>query len=451
MAVVLRTLNMKPVVALCLCIAVLDFTLFAQHSASARASSGLRATALLEVDAQGHARLVPLILKVGDRFFDADLYRANPRPLSLDAAIVYEAMRTGESAGLFTVTGAQQVQGVWVGLGDWRPKLPGEEAEPAKKPKAAKPRNDFGDDSPPILTRAKPAENKDNDKDKPAENKDDKKDDKAAPSSASQPAAPADTVSSGSKPATKATPTTSPTSSSSAASAEDSDHPVLRRGKPKEDSGDFVLPAFAEKPGAVHPPAAGAVAGPASASAASQHIEVLTAVSDAAGPTSRSYAISLKPEELAKYEKSLRQSAYDAMRKFAAIRPQHKPAPITALTDVQIREFDVYTSNEPELVFSAALPESLPVGASSPFRYFATIVVQVDMYGDFHPLLTRATDSDHLDEDPRLELIDVVDADGSGSGQFLFREVTASAYKYALYRIAMDKLWLLFETAERSL
>jgi hypothetical protein len=417
---------------------VLDFTLFAQRQAKTHSTSSLRATALLEIAVDGRARLVPVVLEEGDKFFDAALYRANPRPLALDTGVVYEATRVGESVGLFTVSSAQQVQDVWVGLGEWRPKPPGEPGEPERKNSQAPTKSDVeaDADAPPKLKRSKPSPTS-----SPSEGSQgsgSKSPDSSSTSSTSSPK---------SQTASTATPAESPLP------ADDTARPTLRRGKPISQSNDDLVPVFAEKPGTVQTAqfgVSGSAGSPVASTSAPKPVEVLIAVSDAAGPKPRSYAFPLKTEEHVKSERSLRQTAYDAIRKWAAIRTQHKSGALSEFRDVQLKVFDVNTSNEPELVFTGALPEFLPKGESSTFLYFATVVARLDMYGDLHTLLVQTTDSAHLDEYPRLELIDVVDADGSGIGQFLFREVTDAGYKYALYRISMEKLWLLFESSERS-
>ena len=48
------------------------------------------------------------------------------------------------------------------------------------------------------------------------------------------------------------------------------------------------------------------------------------------------------------------------------------------------------------------------------------------------------TDSRHLDVSPRMELIDVVDADGDGRGELLFRQTSDAGSAYAIYRVAGD-------------
>jgi hypothetical protein len=99
---------------------------------------------------------------------------------------------------------------------------------------------------------------------------------------------------------------------------------------------------------------------------------------------------------------------------------------------------------------SASLPASAQTGGSS-FQYFVTVVGRIDMYGDLHRLYAQVSDTNHLDAYRRMELIDAVDAQGTGSGQLLFRAVGDGDYRYSLYRVGADQLWPLFESTSQSL
>jgi hypothetical protein len=214
----------------------------------------------------------------------------------------------------------------------------------------------------------------------------------------------------------------------------------LRRGRPTEKGvWDATDPFTAPK--------AGVKAGSAVAAVAAEPIETLTAISDADGPEPHSYLMDVSAEERQKYEAKVRADLYDALRKFAAARPQHKPAPVTALRDVQFRVLDVHHNNAPLLVMSASLPDA--AGAAN-FQYFVTVVARIDMYGDLHRLFAQVSDSSHLDVYRRMELIDAIDAQGSGSGQLLFRAVGDGDYRYALYRVGSDQLWPLYESTSQS-
>jgi len=85
------------------------------------------------------------------------------------------------------------------------------------------------------------------------------------------------------------------------------------------------------------------------------------------------------------------------------------------------------------------------VEAAIDLTYYVTLVAKADIYGDLRKLKTSVTDDRHLDETPRLELIDAVDADGDGRGEFLFREVSNAGSTWAVYRAGADQLFPLFQ------
>ena len=173
---------------------------------------------------------------IDGEFYDAGAYKAAPVPMALDTGTVYEAERTGNSLGLFTVSGALQGPNkTWLGAGTWLPagSAPRKTAQKAE----SKPRGiDMDEENkPPVLHRRSEPESP-----KPA----------APPPQPNPPAAPpppATTPPAASAPAAApvAPPPPPPTTAAPAPAAEDdSDRPVLRRGKPSPlPSDDFPAPA----------------------------------------------------------------------------------------------------------------------------------------------------------------------------------------------------------------
>ena len=380
---------------------------------------------VVEITATGRARLIPITILDGGKYYDAGLYRATPRPMALEPETLYEATRVGESVGLFTVTGAQEINGAWVGLGQWRAN---NAPQPAKKVQAASAADNS--DAPPRLQR---------------------------PGSSSPPTAvPApEKKTEAAKPPAGAAERPAP-HPASAPEPDDSGRPVLRRGKPAqaqpEDNLPFTPPALTPA-ATTAKEASGTTAAKPAASPALAPVEILPAISDAHGPEPHSFSMELRAEEQQKYRAAVATLAYDAIRKFAAARPQHKPGPADQFADVSFRVFDVNTNNEPILVFSASLPELAATARSGAARssgstYFVTVVARVDMYGELHRLFADVSDSSHLDAFPRLQLMDAVDADGNGAGELLFRQYYDRSTSYVLYRVGMDRLWELFEGAE---
>ena len=120
--------------------------------------------------------------------------------------------------------------------------------------------------------------------------------------------------------------------------------------------------------------------------------------------------------------------------------------PQPTFDNVQLRVFDVSANNEPIIILTAiAHPPQSNKEAAKIADYYITLVTRSDIYGELRKLLSVVTDSEHLDVNPRLQLIDVVDADGDGRGELLFRQISDAGSAYAIYRVLPDRLWSLYE------
>jgi len=372
---------------------------------SKKKEKGPRALAVVELPADGKSkpRLIPIAILVDGRFWDASIYRADPRPMALDPGNVYEVERGGKPVGFFTVGEALQVKDRWIGLGDYKP----ESEKPPAVAKSAKPRS-AEDDERPVLhkrqsTTAEPG---------------------AAPAPQNSP------------PAAAPAPPPPP---------DDPNRPVLRRGKPKPQPQEEVRETgSASKPQSV-PPAATAKAG-----------EVLAAISDAGGPEPRPYAYAWAPDEQPKLTKAVSDIATAEVARYVKNTPALRFAPATSFDQVVVRAFDLHYDNTPELVFTARVPAVPPPASrthtakpSQPaptFFFYVTVVGQTDLYGQMRKLFSSVTDSAHLDAFPRLELIDAVDAEGTGRGDLLFRAASDTP-SYQLYHAGPDSLRKLFDSA----
>jgi hypothetical protein len=467
--------------------------------------AGPRAVGLLQMGANGKVSLVPIAILISGKFWDASAYKADPVPMALDPGTVYEGERTGSSLGLFTVNSALHSRSVnsqipWIATGMWVP-AGNEPAKTVLKAETAPVGIDKGDE-PPRLTRdpakvAAPAS-------APASS--------SAPSGSTPSSSPPSTGQSGSgdepprltkgasspsttPPAGSSGPATTgeskpdsksgdakpadtkaddhvnvPTSDSGASEA---NRPRLRRGKPVEPLPEDDVPGYS-RPGATTaaaspgtPPADAAKVAQAKADATP--VDLVPAISDATGPQPRSFAYEwLKDEEGERREQMValakqKVRAYiDALAK-ATLTPtaqaaRHgastKPAVKTKdpiLDNVKMTSFDVWTINQPVMVFSAQAHMPPAAGTAqadsdSALQYSVLMVAYPDTYNNLHPIYVGITDKYHLDLTPRLELIDVVDADGDGRGEFLFREITDGGNGWVIYRATPDKLYKMFDS-----
>jgi hypothetical protein len=194
----------------------------------------------------------------------------------------------------------------------------------------------------------------------------------------------------------------------------------------------------------------------APAPAASSPIQLIPAISDAAGPDPRPYAYSLKPDEEQTLRKKMLALAAEEVRAWAAqpeatgAQPAPRAAkkakpPQPAFEDIKLHAFDLSNSNEPVLVLTAKARMPARPNAASDLQYIITLVARDDIYGDLHKAFASVTDSGHFDVLSRLELIDAVDADGDGRGELLFRQVSDAGSAFVLYRVIGDRLWPLFQ------
>jgi hypothetical protein len=467
---------------------------------------GPRALGLLKMTASGKATLVPIMIEIDGKLYDASSYKADPVPMALESGTVYEGEKTGSPLGLFTINGALHSLAAnadvpWIAIGAWlaggaeAPKT-GMKAEPV-------PLGIENSDAPPRLTKGDaPAGGTPSKATPPA----------AAPPSATPSTPQANPAPSGSTPA--ATPSTTGSTTPSAAapstpklgekkdekkpdqskpdqkpaekqdasvstqstnSSDDSNRPRLRRGKPTGPMPDYDVPGYGKPKSRKDSGASSggdAGANPAGSAIPTEPVELIAAISDADGPELRSYAYEWGQGDEAERRKQMVDLAKQQLRAYIDARAKGqipaKPAPrpgtrkVTPKTadplidNVQMRTFDLWGSNQPVLVLSAdghlpppagTVASDLPV---APLQYKIMLVARTDIYGNLHRLYSGVTDRFHLDVTPQLDLIDAVDADGDGRGELLFRKTSDAGSGYAIYKATADSLWKIFDSVNRE-
>jgi hypothetical protein len=455
-----------------------------------------RAVAVVQLNG-GKGTLIPVAILINGRFFDASAYKADPVPMALESGTVYELEQGGDSQGLFTVNGAlhSKVTGSahpWVGTGNFL--APGKDAPKDTRKAEDVPiglKDTDAGDAPPRLTRQESS--KSGSSGAGGSNAPGGGSGSAGTSSAPS-GAPASGSSApgqgGSKPATA--PTTdkgeqsgkqqgSPQSSppapagqqsagkaaetaggTSSGSGSDNNYyrPVLRRGKPTseappDEQDNVVAKKIAETGTTISSAGTGASGG-----------RVLAAISDSAGPEPSSYKVFWKTGEederrnqmIALAQKEVRAYAAELVKDQIPAEPSKPRATALkgksstkqaepVLDNVQFQGFDLWLNNQPVMILTAEA--RIPGEASStgiPESYSVTVVARTDIYGDLQKLYSAVTDKFHLDVTPRLELVDVVDADGDGRGELLFQETTDVGKGYLIYRATADRLWKMFDS-----
>ena len=492
-------------VAVCASIAMLATAVAAQEDrpeimpgerkVAVKKDLGPRALGLLRLSAGGKASLVPIAILINGKFWDATAYKAAPVPMALDPGTVYEVERTGDSLGLFTIgtalhTNAANAPNPWLATGAWVPAG----AETRNKPlKAETVPVGLTGDAPPRLTRnpqkeappasaspstppAAPPAPASGSGDEPPRLTKPKEDTTASTApNPSAPNAPTGTTGSsqGSTPGTtgsatpaepkpaEAKPPDRPTEPASDSGATEANRPRLRRGKPTGSLPDEEIPGYS-KPGATPPVNTAKTAG---ATAASEPVQLIPAISDAHGPEPRSYAFTWLKDEEGERRQQMTALAQEQLRAYLQAQAkaqttaagaaksrgssvQKPPEPV--LENVRMMAYDLWTTNQPVMVFSAEAHWPPSAGAQEGIEpglaYSIVLVAYPDLYNNLHKLYAGVTDKYHLDLTPRLELIDAVDADGDGRGELLFRETSDAGAGWVIYRATADTLWKMFDS-----
>jgi hypothetical protein len=452
-----------------------------QVAKSAKQSPTLRSVAVLEWTGEAGkpkaSRIVPVTVLDEGELRDGGIYLARPQPLAVAGGVEYELQQNGRAVGLFDVQNAGQVQGSWVGFGSWKP-LPVAKSSHSMQ-ELAKIDTQDGESDRPVLHRKKHAGDA-------KDGKPDSSDDSSAPAGADDPDRPklhkkdssgSDNAGSTQTPPDPDQPTlhkkTEDTSSAGSASdtesAEDPDRPKLKKGKakPAEDIGHAEA-----LPDVTDPDRPKLKRGKASSDSLElapslmgmpADLQHAVAVSDAKPRPEHPWTYSwASPDDEAKMKSALEDIARDALglkappaaklaaatRRAAtsttATRKVAKPAtPIPApepppLEDEQFRVF--------ELAYGSGATMVLMAHTSGLFaqQKFVTLVAQPDLYGNVLVLLKNVTDGAHLDEKPRMRLVDAVDVMADNRGELLFELRGDTQRQFAVYRVLRGQAEKLF-------
>jgi hypothetical protein len=425
----------------------------------------LRAVAVLEwTGDEEHpkaSRLVPICIFDGQELQDASVYLAQPEPLALESDVEYQLQKNGKPTGIFDIDTSAREQGGWVGFGKWK-SLPEPKPEPAKATKIDED-NDAQSDVP-VLHRKHRA---DDSSGSPGAN--------APPPDPDRPTlhepgnAPSDSSASGD-------------GNTGSGQAPDPDRPTLKKlpddsasggdasgksgtGKLKKKSPDddeayvdsitnLTDPNrphlfYGKTPGFSSPVLPSLFGMP-------DDMHQTVAVSDVKDRPVHSWNFTwANPDDEIKMKADLEDLARTALglnppptpsitkaRKSAPTRKSARPAPPppapAPLLDEQFHVFELAYSTGATMVLSAHT-----AGAGTDEK-FVTLVAQPDLYGNVVVLLKNVTDAAHLDDTPRMRLIDAVDARADNRGDLLFELRGATQRQFALYRVLRGQATRIF-------
>ena len=385
---------------------------------------GPRALGLLRMTPSGKATLIPVMIEIDGKFYDASAYKADPVPMALESGTVYEGEKTGAALGLFTINSALHSLAAntdvpWLATGTWL--AAGSEAPKGGMKAEIVPKGIETSDAPPRLTKSETTSSAGASVTPPAGAAPPTSSTKAPSSAPSTPStipsptgsspsatppAPGSTSGSATSPGTpkpdgkkddkttdqkksaknEVPPPNAPSSQSSGDAKDDMNRPRLRRGKPTGPMPDYDVPGYGKlEPGKDSGASGGdnSAAKPAARAAPMEPVELVPAISDAGGPELRSYAftwdkgaeddrrkqmLDLAKAQLlayidarAKGQILAKPAAHHSTTRTTTRKPASK-APEPIFENVQMRTFDLWGSNQPVLVLSA--DAHLPPAAS---------------------------------------------------------------------------------------
>ncbi|HVC46457.1 MAG TPA: hypothetical protein VND90_04370 [Terracidiphilus sp.] len=425
----------------------------------------LRAVAVLEwTGAMGKptfSRLVPITIFDGQTLQDGGIYLARPAPLGLDSGTEYILENNGLRVGLFDVDTAGEQQGTWMGFGKWKPMPHVKPTRP--NPELAK--VDFVDESSdkPILHRKHHPGETQSSGSKSGGNK-------SGGNAGGAPAGPAPAPDSD-RPVLHRTSQSGDASgeqgsAAGPAPAPDPDRPTLTEPKKHKKATTNDVAYVSDLPDITDPgrprllrgkPAGEDTVETPELKGLPPEVHQAVAVSDAESRPEHvwSYRWANAGDEM-KMKSELEAIARDAL---GLTLPPPKPEPKTkkgrrrarpavqqltlpaALHDEQFRVFELAYGSGATMVFSA------DTGGPLKDEKFVTLIGQPDLYGNVAILKKHVSDGAHLDDSPRMRLVDAVDAMADNRGELLFELQGASGRQFVLYRVLHGQVEKLFTSA----
>jgi hypothetical protein len=414
----------------------------------------LRATAVLEYTGDlgdiKASRLVPIAIWDGVQYQPGGLYLAQPAPLAVLAGTQYELESDGRAKGFFNVKDAEDLAGLWIGVGSFQAPPP-----PAAKRPPAQTGHAY------VIKEVDP--NKPHFAHVPTEESG--QGDTTAQSGASgQSAPPADPDRPTLHPRTGAA-STAPDSGSAAPAAKE---PEIDPGRPtfhRHEAKPAAASEAAIDPHRPHlsyttPESQQKLDKPDALFGLPEDMKQVAGISDSNPVDTQTFGFSwANPDDAAKMQAAMEAVAEQEVTPPAAatITPattksthsaHHKVAkpvapPLPALEDVEFQVYGLTLGGGATMVYSAHT-------TTTPEEY-VTIVAQPDFYGNAPILLKQVARADSLDVTPRMRLVDAVDTQGQGRGDLLF-ELRGQTYRqFAIYRIAGSAATPVFMTQSTAL
>jgi hypothetical protein len=148
----------------------------------------------------------------------------------------------------------------------------------------------------------------------------------------------------------------------------------------------------------------------------------------------------------------------------AATEPPAKPKPHVATTPAQRRKASSAPAASPTPVFTNEIFKAYELtysgGATLVFSgqtvnhagkvKYVTLIAQPDFNGVPKVLFKSVTDDDHLDQTPKMRLVDAVDARANDRGDLVFELRSTHDREFAIYSVAAGQAEQVFTTGSLS-
>jgi hypothetical protein len=503
---------LRSILILSMLIAGMCVTTHAQYpghiNKNADTTPTLRATGVFEWTgdlAQPKAgRLIPLTVWDGQQYQPGGLYLAQPAPLTVLTGTIYELEQAGSPKGLFSVNGAENLEGSWIAVGSVEPEV----IKAKAKPPMSK--------HPPQVVKDAGSGSSTTDSDRPTLHRKDGSDSGSGSGSGSGTTssstqaggtqAGGTQAGSGSGSSTPPSDPDKPTlhrrdssdssgsgsgSSSDSAStqsgpADDSDKPTLHRKDSSDNpqnapdvdpdrptlhrhqdaaaatSGPVSFPADPDRPKLRYgkPVVQEGMVQPAKLEGLPMDMNQMAAISDVKARELHPYTYSwADPADAAKMKAAMEEQAQKGIAAgFTTATTQTNvtktatksttttrrkaapPPPLPALEDEKFSVFELSYNAGATLVLTAKT-----TGVDGVAKYI-TLVAQPDFYGTPHVLFKQLTSDKALDIVPRMRLVDVADTDGDGRAELIFELRGKTGRSFGIYRLSSGHVLEAFNT-----
>jgi hypothetical protein len=435
--------------AVTLALALPTWAQYPGHIESAKkAAPTIRAIAVLEWTGEmgkpKASRIIPISVFDGEQYQPGGLYLAKPEPLALQPGTEYVLQDAGITKGIFDINSAQDVDGYWFGYGAWKPMT-----SPPKrvKPKQGRltPQVVGGDDGHPHLVRKDGSGAQDSSTSGGSSSSSSStKASNNPPSDPDRPTLRKRSDSSDSTPSTSSASSGNSPAPETAIGGADPDRPHMAHGQ--QSMSDDIQPAQLT----------GVPSG----------LEQMIAVSDASDREAHPFVyLWADPADATNMQTQMEIAASNAV---AAAQPPVKPAVKAhttttahpATTAAQRRKTAAAPPAPPKLVFTnerfKAYELTFSGGATLVFSgettdhagktKYVTLIAQPDFNGVPKVLFKSVTDDDHLDQTPKMRLVDAVDARADNRGDLVFELRSSHDREFVIYRVSAGQAEQVFTT-----